>query len=360
MEQASTWKSTRIILRAGACFFLLFSAATQTTYAEDYLAPDFSHDVGLSPEFIALHISQLRTSSGPSHYRMRYYEFDVDEVAHQKIADLFAKQRVHSWAPASPAGRMIDTLQRVHSWDPDSPASRMIDTLVGIGRPNVSYSWVWTDVFPPFRQWFVACYPENDPDYGFRWLEIQPSRAGVRKALLAAGNRVPVLNAAELSDCAAIKLTELAEFYSPLSTSSPLPYPFARRSFREMLRTKFEPQSLNYFGFIFVDSKHWFRFSASKTEFEKIMRGLDMAPVRTHQVLYLLDDTTQPEWWRIQASAIQWVRCARFPLETPKPGEAAIEHQRLPLHIHAAWQSGFGYVVMASGASSEFATDSCQ
>lgn len=350
MNQANTPKSTIIIFRVITCLSVLLSAVTQVAYAKDSLAPDFSHDSGLSPAFIATHISQLRASSGLSHYRMRYYEFDVDEVAYQKIADLFVKQRVHSLAPAN-------------------PASRMIDTLVSIGRPNVIYSWVWIDIFPPFRQRFIACYPDNDPDYGFRWLEIQPIRKGKRNVLLAAGNRVPVLSASALSDCAGIKLTALAEFYSPISTRSPLPYPFAQRSFQEMLRTKFEPRSLNYFGFIFVDAKHWFRFSASKAEFEKVMRGLAMQLKANQPELYL-DDTTQPEWWRIPASDIQWVHCARFPVQVTKPGEAVIELQRLPLHIYAAWESGnqrndknksgFGYVVMDSGASSEFATDSCE
>ena len=338
MTQTNMSKSIRFILRPVALLLVLLSIAMQVTCAKDNLAPDFSHDLGLSPLFIAAHTSRLRASSGQSHYRMRYYEFDIDETANQKIGGLFAQQRVRLSALAN-------------------PASRMIDILVGIGRPNVTYSWVWTDVFPPFSQRFIACYPNKDPDYGFRWLEIQPSRAGKRRALLAAGNHLPVLSAAAFSECDGIKLNQQAEFYSPLSTGSPLPYPFARRSFKEMLRTEFEPRSLNYFGFIFVDAKHWFRFSASKTEFEKIMRGLAMVQVTNHQALYL-DATTQPEWWRIQASAIQWIHCARFPLETRKLG--ALEHQRLPLHIHAAWEAGFGYVVMPSGASSELACDSCE
>ncbi len=341
MNQANTPKSTSIIFRVITCLSVLLSAVTQVAYAKDSLAPDFSHDSGLSPAFIAAHISQLRTSLGASHYRMRYYEFDIDDIAHQKIVSLFAKQRVQ-------ASTWVD------------PASRMIDTLVGIGRPNTETTWTWTNVLPPYRQQFIACYPDNDPDYGFRWLEIQPSRADKRKVLLAAGNRVPILSASAFSPCGDnVKSTQLSEFYSPISTNEPLPYPFARRSFREMLRTQFEPRSLNYFGFIFVDAKHWFRFSASKAEFEKIMRGLAMVPVTNQQDLYL-DDNTQPDWWRIPARAIQWVHCARFPLETPEPGKAVIEHQRLPLHIHAAWEAGFGYVVMDSGASSEFATDSCK
>ena len=183
----------------------------------------------------------------------------------------------------------------------------MIKTLVSIGRPNTETTWSWTDALPPYRQQFFACYPNHSPDYGFRWLEIQPSRAGKSKALLAAGNRVPALSASAVSGCdGGMKGAQLAEFYSPILTKAPLPYPFARRSFREMLRTQFEPKSLNYFGFIFVDAKHWFRFSASKLEFEKIMRGLAMQPKPNQQELYL-DDTTQPEWRRIPDSDIQWI-----------------------------------------------------
>jgi len=340
MNQSNTAECGLSILRVIAVLFALLSAAPQIVRANDRLKSDFSHDIGLRPEFIATHISRLRVSSGMSHYRMRYYKFDLDEIANQKISSLFAKQRVQSSAFAS-------------------PPSRMLDTLVAIGRPNTQHTWTWTEAFPPYRQRFIACYPDNDPDFGFRWLEIQPVRAGKRSALLAAGNRVPVLSASALSDCAGIKLRGLAQFYSPISTTSPLPYPFARRSFQEMLRTKFEPHSLNYFGFIFVDAKHWFRFSANKIDFEKIMRSLAMQPKPKRQKIYF-DATTHPKWWGIPASTIQWIHCARFPLQTAKLGEAFIEQQRLPLHIYATWESGFGYVQMDSGASSKFATDSCE
>ena len=340
MNQIKSLEPKCIKLFAVVWLFALLALA-QSSRAKDHLTPDFPHDLGLSPAFISAHISRLQASSGPSHYRMRYYQFDIDELANQKISGLFAKHRVQS-------------LTMSH------PTSRMINTLVSNGRPNAKYNWTWTDMLPPYQQQFFACYPGNAPDYGFRWLEIQPSRSGKRKALLAAGNRVPALSASALSDCDGVmKGTQLAEFYSPILTKAPLPYPFARRSFREMLRTQFEPKSLNYFGFIFVDAKHWFRFSASKLEFEKIMRGLAMQPKPNQQELYL-DDTTQPEWWRITARDIQWIHCARFPVQTAKPGEAVIEYQRLPLHIYAAWQDGFGYVVMPSGASSKSATDSCE
>ena len=247
MSHVNFLEHVYLMVRAVIWLFVLLSVNPQVSVAKNMPAPDFPHDIGLSPAFITVHISRLRTSSGLSHYRMRYYEFELDKLAHQKIADLFAKQRLQSWTSAN-------------------PARSMIDTLVRIGRPNETNAWVWTDLFPPYQQRFIACYRGADPDYGFRWLEIQPRRAGKRRALLAAGNRVPVLNGAVFSDGEGIKLTQTAEFYSPLSTAGPLPYPFARRSFQEMLRTKFEPQSLNYFGFIFVDAKHWFRFSASKIE----------------------------------------------------------------------------------------------
>jgi len=72
-----------------------------------------------------------------------------------------------------------------------------------------------------------------------------------------------------------------------------------------------------------VDAKHWFRFSASKPDFEKIMRGVAMQPPGNVEKIDF-GYGAKADWWRIEASAIQWVHCARLPSQVTKPRADAI------------------------------------
>ena len=256
----SRWLGSCKMLNNALTTTLILAGLTLSTVVADAIAanqlgPNFAHDSGLTEAEIKSSVFKLRFSTGQTHYRMRYYEFDITEPAATRLSDQFPYQ------------------------NNNTPAIRMVEYLVSVGNPTWHQkSDFWTRLVPWIGpEVLTACYSITSPDYAFRWLGLRYLSGNKYRALLAAGNKVPDLKLNKTNDCnQPVVKAQTAEFYFPFLIQKSLPYPFARRSFREMLRTDFEPKHLDYFGFIFVDPFHWFRFSASRTEFYKIMRGLKM------------------------------------------------------------------------------------
>ena len=208
----------------------------------------FAKDSG----FQSSEVEGLQSSLGGTHYRMRLYRFTVNETQATVLRA--------SVQPNEPN---------------TSPWLNGVAQLVGTAEsylPNETRKWRWGALLPPYATQMLQCFPTKPPDFGFRYLKLQPSRAGKRRVLLAVGEQSSSAISQSCQSSAGNNAYGSANFEQLLLATGAKPYPFARRTLEEKLLLNYVPSYLDFASIIFVESDFWFRFSASEAQHAALLR----------------------------------------------------------------------------------------
>lgn len=215
-------------------------------------AQQFALDSGLQ----TADVGELESTRGSSHYRMRLYRFTINEAQ----------------------ARLLST--RVQPSEPqNSPWLQGVSSLVEVTQsylPERHTPFRWEDLLPPYTTEQMQCFATQAPDFGFRYLRLTPSRDGKRHALLALGQQQAGQTPQTCLQSIGNHQFGSANLAQYLFGAQALPYPFARRVLAEKLLLDYQPKHLDFEALIFVDSSFWFRFSASKAQYEAFARRFDL------------------------------------------------------------------------------------
>ena len=280
------------------------------THASAAGASTFEADTGVP----ASAVDGLERGDGVSHYRMRTYRFWIDlerldassrtfGMATPRADDLFgrAADLLFSVAAGLDRGGVMEVAARWMRW-----YERLQSNL----SPGAIVAALGT-LLPPYRQVRFACYP-RDQGFAFRIAVIEPKarRDGKREVYFGAAGTLPAI--APATPCAATTAT----FHMPMAGDALLPFPFAARSFAEMVSPAFAPQALHYHGTLFIDSPHFFRFEATERQFRALVAHRSMMDQPHADDGFMYDaERYQLAWWISQGDAAHstwYQRCQRL------------------------------------------------
>lgn len=255
--------------RLGVVICCIFVSASAHAELAQINAQQFYLDSGLKSS----DVGELVSTRGSSHYRMRLYRFTINEAQAERLSHSAQPREARDSPWLAGVARLVNTTQHY--------------------LPEHKIPYEWTALLPPYATEQMQCFTTQAPDFGFRYLRLTPSRGGKRLALLALGQQQAGQTPQACLQSVGNHQFGSAYWAQSLFGAQALPYPFARRLVAEKLLLDYQPKHLDFEALIFLDSIFWFRFSASKAQYEAFARRFDLRKPE-----FSMDDSRHaPEWF---------------------------------------------------------------